>query len=241
MSKKVLTIIALVFLLGCASGIEWVDPGAKETTALVHYVADGDSIVIRYAIKCEDDGEIKYIHRIRYIGIDTPEYNAPYYQAARALNKSLVHGKRIRLEFDREKVDRYKRLLAYVYVGDTFVNAEMVRRGYARANRIDPNTKYADLFEQLEQEARDQRRGMWASRELSQDAGPDLPAEEPKAATEAQEGRYVASKNSDIFHVPSCQWAQRIAEENRVYFTTYKEAIDSGRRPCRVCRPEAEE
>lgn len=235
-------LILLFLLIGCFGTVENTGPipdqDSSISTHLVAYVSDGDSIVLRYAIKYEFDGEIKYINRIRYIGIDAPEYNEPYYQAAKALNKSLVHGKRIRLELDKERVDRYNRLLAYVYVGDTFVNAEMVRRGYARAVRMEPNTKYADLFQQLEREAREQRRGMWVSREISQDAGSDPQAEESEAATEAQEHRYVASKNSDVFHVPSCQWVQKIAEENKVYFSTYKEGIDSGRRPCRVCRPD---
>ena len=63
--------------------------------------------------------------------------------------KDLVEGKRVSLEFDVEKNDKYGRLLAYVYLRDknkTFVNAEIVKQGYASLMTIPPNIKYADLF-----------------------------------------------------------------------------------------------
>ena len=66
----------------------------------------------------------------------------------------------MRLDFDAERRDVYGRLLAYVYVGDEFVNAELVRRGYARTLTIPPNTRYAELFDRLA--ARGRRRGSWA-------------------------------------------------------------------------------
>lgn len=106
-------------------------------------------------------GGEKRIRSLRYIGVDSPEYNEPYYQAAKALNKSLVYGKRVRLEFDQERVDKYKRLLAYVYVGDVFVNAELVRRGYARTYTIGRNIRYRNLFRQLEKQAKQKRLGIW--------------------------------------------------------------------------------
>ncbi len=67
--------------------------------------------------------------------------------------KELVEGETVRLVFDAERRDVYERLLAYVYVGDTFVNAELVRRGYATTLTIPPNDRYADMFARLEREA----------------------------------------------------------------------------------------
>ena len=64
--------------------------------------------------------------------------------------KGLVEGKTVRLEFDVEKRDKYKRLLAYVYLPDgTFVNAEIVKQGYASLMTYPPNVKYADEFRRL--------------------------------------------------------------------------------------------
>jgi micrococcal nuclease len=69
----------------------------------------------------------------------------------------------VRLVFDVEHRDRYGRLLAYVHrVGDgLFVNASLVREGYAGALTIPPNVRYADRFRRLQREARDARRGLW--------------------------------------------------------------------------------
>ncbi len=77
--------------------------------------------------------------------------------------KKLVEGKRVSLEFDVEKYDKYDRLLAYVYLkdGGTFVNAEIVKQGYASLMTIPPNAKYANLFLKLYQEARNNKRGLW--------------------------------------------------------------------------------
>jgi len=74
----------------------------------------------------------------------------------------LVLHKNIRLEFDKERYDKYGRLLAYVYLEDgTFVNAELVKQGYARAMSIKPNTKCAGLFKQLQEEAKRENKGLW--------------------------------------------------------------------------------
>jgi micrococcal nuclease len=136
---------------------------------LVTRAVDGDTVVL-------ESGE-----RVRLIGIDTPEMHesSKLYRDAqrtkqdirtiqalgrRAYNfsKDLVEGKRVSLEFDVEKHDKYDRLLAYAYLKDgTFVNAEIVKQGYASLMTIPPNVKYADLFLKFYQEARQNRRGLW--------------------------------------------------------------------------------
>ena len=120
-------------------------------------VIDGDTVVT-------SDGQ-----KIRYIGIDTPEIyysrnSAEYFgYQAKDFNKKLVKGKNVKLEFDSEHFDKYDRALAYVYLEDgTFVNAELVKEGYARVMTIEPNTKYADLFKRLEKEAKAKKLGMWS-------------------------------------------------------------------------------
>ncbi len=83
---------------------------------------------------------------VRYIGIDTPESVIPgerpecFGKRAAGLNRELVDGERVTLVFGAERRDHYGRTLAYVYVGERFVNAEIVRRGYARTLAIAPNT-----------------------------------------------------------------------------------------------------
>jgi len=69
----------------------------------------------------------------------------------------------VRLVFDRERRDVYGRLLAYVYAGSRFVNAALVRQGYARTLEIAPNTRHAELFGRLATRAARAGRGLWES------------------------------------------------------------------------------
>ncbi len=114
-------------------------------------VIDGDTVIV-------SDG-----YRIRYIGIDTPERGEPYYEQATALNRHLVEGKRVTLERDVSDEDRYGRKLRYVYAGDIFVNAELVRLGLAIAVSYPPDIGHQPLFEQMEFEAIAEKRGIWGN------------------------------------------------------------------------------
>lgn len=112
---------------------------------------------------------------LRYIGIDTPEVRRrvgedwvddpqPYGLAATQANRRLVEGKTVRLEYDVQTYDRYGRLLAYVYVDGVFVNAELIRLGFAQPMTIPPNVKHAEAFREAAGEARREQRGLWAPR-----------------------------------------------------------------------------
>jgi micrococcal nuclease len=136
--------------------------GAASTTppltARVTQIVDGDTI----------EGDLQgRRERVRYIGVDTPETKLPsrgvepYGPEATKANRQLVEGQTVRLEFDVQQRDKYGRLLAYVYVGDTMVNAELVRQGYAQVATFPPNVKYQERFLALQREAREARRGLW--------------------------------------------------------------------------------
>jgi endonuclease YncB( thermonuclease family) len=94
-----------------------------------------------------------------------------YGPQASAENHRLVEGRFVRLVFDRERRDAYGRLLAYVYAraqGDAarsrkyrFVNAVLVRDGYARTLEIAPNTRHASQLERLQARAGRAGRGLW--------------------------------------------------------------------------------
>ena len=74
-----------------------------------------------------------------------------------------VDGRTVRLVFDREARDVYGRLLAYVYTRGRFVNAALVRGGYARTLTIAPNTSHAPEFHRLAAEAARAGRGLWGA------------------------------------------------------------------------------
>ena len=111
--------------------------------------------------------------KVRYIGVNTPETKHPtkgveyFGKEASEANRKLVDGKTVRLEFDVEQRDRYGRLLAYVFLKDgTFVNAWLVKWGYAQVMTVLPNVKHQDLFLKLQREAREARRGLWIASQL---------------------------------------------------------------------------
>lgn len=191
---------------------------ALATEASVVRVIDGDTIEV-------DIGGTLY--KVRYIGINTPETvhptrgEEPYGKEASAKNRELVDGKVVRLERDVSEADKYGRLLRYVWVGDLFVNAELVRLGYAQVVTYPPDVKYQDLFLQLQREAREAGRGLWGT----------------QAAQPTTDGRYVGSIQSNKYHYPDCYWAQQIKPENLIWFSSAEEALDMGYVPCRVCGP----
>ena len=139
------------------------DPGGSAAQpARVARVVDGDTIVV-----ARGGGE----ERVRYIGVDTPETVKPrtpvqcFGRKASAFNHRLLDGRSVRLVADAEQRDRYGRLLAYVYRADDglFVNAELVRHGYATTLTIPPNVRYAERFRALAAEARRAGRGLWSA------------------------------------------------------------------------------
>jgi micrococcal nuclease len=156
---------ALLAAIG-GGALERLGPGSGEpgphghAGAVVTRVVDGDTIGVRL------DGRRD---TVRYIGVDTPETVKPgapvqcYGPAASAYNHRLVEGQRVMLRLDAEPRDRYGRLLAYVYRrrDGLFVNAELVRGGFARTLEIPPNTGHAGELRRLQRAARTAARGLW--------------------------------------------------------------------------------
>lgn len=147
LNKRILILIPLLFL----GAISYTSTDIRT----VERIIDGDTIVLV-------GGE-----RIRYIGIDTPEMRPeePYAKEATELNAILVDGREVRLEYDKERTDRYGRTLAYVYVKvwdvEVFVNEYLVQLGYAKVATYPPNVKYRDRFIAAEKEAREKKLGIW--------------------------------------------------------------------------------
>lgn len=129
------------------------EPGPSGQAATLVRVTDGDTIVV------EMGGQT---YRVRYIGMDTPESGQYGFGQATEANRRLLANGPLRLEKDISETDQYGRLLRYVFAGDVFVNAELVRLGYAYADTWPPDVKYSDRFLQFQREAREAGRGLWA-------------------------------------------------------------------------------
>jgi len=144
MTLRTILVSSLLICLAACGDLN-SDAGSGTTNgelAQVTRVIDGDTIDVRM------NGET---WRVRYIGINTPERDEPCYAEASAANEALVEGQAVRLVKDVSETDPFDRLLRYVYVGDTFVNLELVRDGYAEATLYQPDERFYDEFLDAEQ------------------------------------------------------------------------------------------
>lgn len=126
----------------------------RVTTAQVINIVDGDTIDV--LINGEE-------YRVRYILVNTPERGQHYYSEATAANAALVANQTVTLVKDVSETDRYGRLLRYVYLADgTFVNAELVRQGYAQIATFPPDVAMEAEIRAAQSEAQANGRGLWA-------------------------------------------------------------------------------
>ncbi len=103
-----------------------------------------------------DDNRYIYL-----IGISVPDHTSRYRKMSEDLFFKMVLNKTIKIEYDTLKSNA-DWLMGYVYIGDVFVNSEMIAKGYAKATPTASNSKYDELFKKLEKEARENKRGIWA-------------------------------------------------------------------------------
>jgi micrococcal nuclease len=115
--------------------------------ATVKRVVDGDTIEL-------SDNRI-----VRYIGINTFEMNDKrkdmlcFAKMAKIENEKLVLGKNIEMEKDISEMDKYGRLLRYVWINGEMVNLLLVKNGFAKTATYPPDIKYKDLFLEAENTA----------------------------------------------------------------------------------------
>ena len=134
--------------------------GGDSPTVQVVGVVDGDTVDVAW------DGRRE---RVRLLGVDTPESVTPdrpvgcFGPEAAAFTERRLQGRTVRLEFDRERRDRFGRLLAYVEVDGRRFNDELLAGGYARLLVIPPNGRHARIMLDRELEARSAARGLWGA------------------------------------------------------------------------------
>lgn len=177
---RLITLVSLAF--GVCAPVE-AGPGPRiapatpsRLSAVVERVSDGDTLRVTLG------GESS---RVRLIGLDTPESSdnerarrqsvkggrsvsavlADGQRALRFVTSLVKEGDRVDLELDRERRDRYGRLLAYVYLPDgSMLNERILAEGFAYPYTHPPNLKHAARFQRAFREARERQRGLWAER-----------------------------------------------------------------------------
>ena len=180
----------------------------------VRWVVDGDTIVL-------EDGR-----HVRYLGINTPETRhedrpaAPFGNAARHTNRQLVEKRMVRLEFDRERRDRYGRWLAHVYRRDgLWVNQALVSRGLAIYLYTPKNTRHGQKLLDAQRQAMQSRLGLWQ-------AGP---------SAKHWQGRCLGNRRSRRFQKPTCSFGRQTSRRNQVWFDSQWAAYQAGYAPGSKC------
>jgi len=202
----------LVLLVAAVGAYLWFSrpvshvPPHLRAVAVTH-IRDGDTI--------EYDGK----KPVRLLGIDTPEVGEPGADSATALTTALVMDKSVRLEFGRDSLDRYHRELAWIFVGQTMVNMELLKAGWAWCYFFPGNLRYSSVMIRAVQLAMKEKRGLWAM---------------PRTETAEY---YIGSQSGFRFHRPDCPSVARIKERNRRVFPVKDSAFYNGLAPCGRCRP----
>jgi len=169
-SLLIMTILSaiLAHTLACVAREtqEW-NPEAERV--IVTRVIDGDTVVVL------SDSE-EFI--VRMIGVDTPETVHPrkavqaYGKEASEFTRQAIEGKPVWLEFDVSRVDRYGRVLAYIWthapssrsdleIREYMYKAVILLNGYGQVMTIPPNVRYADAFVRHQSEAMERECGLW--------------------------------------------------------------------------------
>ena len=131
--------------------------GRRELAA-VQRVVDGDTFIAL-------EGTRRF--RVRLIGVDTPETVKPgapigcFGPEASAYAKRVLTGRQVRLVYDVDRYDRYGRTLAYVFVGKTFFNLDLVQHGYAVVETVPPDVAHVEDFVAAQRVARASHLGHW--------------------------------------------------------------------------------
>jgi len=135
----------------------------REGECTVVRVIDGDSIVVRQTVAHPGNGKRSTSEAaVRLLGIDCPEFDEPLGSEATAMTRRLLAGGVVTLRFDRRRLDRYERFLAYVFVDDQMVNSALVQAGLAREDVYRGDSQaIGRTLAKAAAEAKSARRGIW--------------------------------------------------------------------------------
>jgi micrococcal nuclease len=179
-----------------------------------------DRVIDGWTLHSPDFGEI------RFFEIEAPEgkERTDLGEKVKKELASLAEGKRISLEFEGPTEDPEGRLLAYVKVGELGLNGWLVKHGYAKvSSAISASQRQASLLD-LEREARENKRGIWAPAKVT----PTAPVASPPPP---EKKRIIGSKKSRYYYRPGQRYYDQVESRHRVYFDTEEAARKAGFRP----------
>ncbi len=167
----ILTAFIIVMISGCIFYPEKVAADLVLTRVRVTRIVDGDTIYVRFSSGLEE--------KVRLIGVDAPEINhptkgeEPFGVESTEYAYNMLDNIVAWVEFDEGERDQYGRMLAYLWlekpeaaseaeIRAKMFNARLLLDGYARQVIFQPNVKYVEYFSVFVNEARREKRGLWA-------------------------------------------------------------------------------
>ncbi len=159
----IISICVYLAYLGSPAYLNRVPKINEKERYMVTKTLDGDTFEIKIG---------KRIMKVRMMGIDTPETLDPrkpvqcYGYESSEKTKELLSGRSVSLRLDKTQsaLDKFKRLLAYVYRDDgIFINQYLLENGYAREYTYNKKYQNQKEFKEIEKKAREEKRGLWGS------------------------------------------------------------------------------
>lgn len=185
---------------------------------IVAKVIDGDTVHLK-------DGR-----KIRFIGINAPEIgrrgeiSQPHARQAYQAVKTLLQGhKKIGLSYDRDRKDRYKRVLAYIILPDgSSVGQSLLAQGLAFSIAVPPNIRHINCFRQVEKKAKEERKGLWQLPEMQK-------IDARHVSAKANGYRFISGRITDyseskksIYLKLTPRLSIRIAKKDQKYFSDWQ-------------------
>jgi len=214
--QTVLPFLIIIFLF---TGVSYAQAPIQ---GRVVNIADGDTITVL-------QNNLQY--KIRLYGIDTPEKSQDFGMRAKQFTSDMVFKQHIKVVvYD---IDRYKRTVGMVYIGQKCLNEELVKNGFAWVYKRYCKESFCNEWLQLEQEAREKKLGLWVYDD-------PVPPWEYRHGTNKKRpvnysGPYHGNTNSHVFHAP---WCKHFNCKNCTKILQDKaSAVNAGYRPCGFCKP----
>jgi micrococcal nuclease len=205
--RVVLAWALLLLAVGRAEGQE--PPRPRSLPAAVVKIVSGDTIHVFV------NGQVE---RVRYIGVDSPspgeggtDAGEPQGREALQFNRGLMNAKNVRLELDVQERDAEGRMLAYVWLGELMVNAEMIARGFGQVVTEGPNVRHRETLLRRQEQARAAKLGIWRTTGTTAPSGQRTPA--PAAPPSAEAGRPGVA--------PKTGWSCPVSHPIKADFETY--------------------
>lgn len=211
--------ISILFLLSILFFIPAIHPQAKQTATYVKSV-DGDTAKLKVK---------KKTYTFRFLAIDTPETVKPGYpvaycgkKASNFTKKKLQNAKKIQIQYNGTKSDKYGRRLAWIWVDGKLLQNELVKKGYARVYYIYGKYQYTDTLRKSEKIAKRKKLGIWKNYSA---AFPDA-----RKSNNTKLSNVWVSRSGTKYHtVKNCCGMKNASR------ISIQEAKNRGLTPCKIC------